>query len=608
MGWLFYKRRPITVYEAAERFRKQLLYGEARTAKRIRSAYRDAEKAIARDLAGLVKKIERANAAGLPIKSAWLAQRSRLEQLLQRIERQIDQYTAIAAAATAKGQAASAATGAAHAKGLAKAAGITSGFRQLSPEALADLIGTLEPGSPLYDLFRDVGVRAVSHARTVFAKAMADGANPRETAKALAQQIQGLTENRALLIARTETMRSYRTSQLRTYRANADVITGWRWQSAKNSRTCPMCLAMDGTFHGLDEGMASHPACRCMQVPTTEYSAAPKETGAEWFARQPEAIQKKTLGKTKFDLYKDGKMKLSDLVSETSHPRWGKGRTEAPLTMALANAAKRGATNPKPPKPPTPRPPKKAAAGGQPNPQYQGAASATADLSKVGRNVKAAVIESIKAIDGVHGVGKSPLNRFPVPVHEEKRMNALGMLTWDNVGGFPKRIDINPVGPGPSLTFAHEFGHALDFMGHPGAGIFKGMSHRIAVAKAGGAAHGLEPDIAAAMETFLQAASGSPEIRGWLDAKITGLLKVGKSTERVGAGEADYILQPYEIWARAYAQYVATRSTSRIMKEELKEMVEHSELRIRSRQWSTRSFKPIGEAIDAVLRSLEMIK
>jgi len=261
VAWQFLKTRPLTVYEVAERFRRALLREEAKAARRIRSAYVDAERAILAELKRITAAIDAARRAGLDPRASWQIQEGRLEEALATIRRQIDGFSEIAARQTSARQTAAAVQGLEHAAQLARSAGVTSGWRLLSREQITDLMGFLEPGSPLQELFKAIGPRAASHARTVFAQASATGANPRATAKQLARGLRNLSEDRALLIARTETLRSYRTATQRSYKANSDVVTGWRWMAAHSPRTCPMCLAMDSTIHSVDEVMATHPAC-----------------------------------------------------------------------------------------------------------------------------------------------------------------------------------------------------------------------------------------------------------------------------------------------------------------------------------------------------------
>jgi hypothetical protein len=89
-------------------------------------------------------------------------------------------------------------------------------------------------------------------------------------------------------------------------------------------------------------------------------------------------------------------------------------------------------------------------------------------------------------------------------------------------------------------------------------------------------------------------------------ASKTGLevVTIAKQSEAVRALEKlsksypefiEYSLQDKEIFARAYAQYIAEKSGDVILKEEL---ASKTRSKIFQTQWSEKDFKPISEAID----------
>ena len=65
-----------------------------------------------------------------------------------------------------------------------------------------------------------------------------------------------------------------------------------------------------------------------------------------------------------------------------------------------------------------------------------------------------------------------------------------------------------------------------------------------------------------------------------------------------------YLLRRNELWARAYAQYIAERSGDRLMLAGVREAVDSSNAVLSSRQWSADSFGPIRDAIDEILREV----
>lgn len=72
--------------------------------------------------------------------------------------------------------------------------------------------------------------------------------------------------NRALNLARTELIDASRYAATASYAATG-MVTGWRWVSALDSRTCPACWGMHNSVHPLAEHQNGHQQCRCTQVP-----------------------------------------------------------------------------------------------------------------------------------------------------------------------------------------------------------------------------------------------------------------------------------------------------------------------------------------------------
>ncbi len=590
--WRF-RRRKLNVQDAAEKFRRRLLAREEAAVRRIRAAYKIAARAIDRDMAEIAAKIDASIRAGLPVSSSWHLQQDRLAALARKVQAQIDAFSAMVDTEVGRAQLANVIAGSKDAQAMAKAAGIGANFELLNTEQFKDLVGMLENGAPLSDLFKELGPRAATHARGVFAQASALGWNPRETAKKLSAEIQGLTETRALVIARDQTMRSYRGATIRTYRANSDVITGWRWQSARQPRTCPMCLAMDGSVHSLDEEMWTHTCCRCMQVPFTEYSTPPKETAAQWFHAQPEEVQRQIVGRTKLELIQSGKIDLQDLVVNTDHPRWGKGRREATISEALANAA----ANPRDRTPPTSAATK----------SYVGGASAATSLSrKMPKDLARQITAVRSAIDKIHGAGgPGQMDRFTVPVYGEARPHGdFGALAFRPYA--PQNITINSYGPTPELTFAHEFGHLVDFTAAPGPMLPRGVFAHIGEVVSKGAPLQVGSEIEQAVYDFIEAVAESPEVQALRTAIQSGVAHFDGKAEYIGQN-VDYYLQPHELWARAYAQFVAVRSGMPVMNEQVQLWIEHPKLIGRLRQWAPDAFAKIEPYIEALLKQLGLM-
>ncbi len=316
------------VYEAMERQRRKVLAGDAAAVARTLGAWKVAQAAIQKDLDALAAKIAAAQAAGVAFSPSWLHNQERYQALLTTIGERVAAYSSVAGANAAAMQKAGFKQGALDAEELvAVAAGVKTGFQALNAGAFEGLVGLLTDKSPLHDLFKAMGPDAVGKARTVFAAGMAKGSHPDAIAKGLMKEL-GATKDRSLLIARTESARAYTTAQRMSYEANADVVEGSRWVSARDARTCALCWAKDGTVvpHGVKWG--THPGCRCALAPIVKFFDDPQRTGEEVLAER-EAAQpgyaKEILGPARYGFWKGGQIALPDLVEDVDHPRWGRG-------------------------------------------------------------------------------------------------------------------------------------------------------------------------------------------------------------------------------------------------------------------------------------------
>lgn len=223
---------------------------------------------------------------------------------------------------------------------------VTFEFGPPPAEVTARMIGNAGDGTPLGDLLGEIAGGTPGKVRDEILVGVARGEGPRRTARRI-RETTGETRDRSLLIARTETLRVYREVSTETYKANAAVVTGWVWHCACDRRSCACCWAMHGTFHPVEETLASHPGCRCGMLPRTPSWAdlgfpdipdrrPSTPAGSDVFARLTADEQRAILGPGKYAAYRRGEIGLDDLVKDTNSERWGRGRCEASLREALA--------------------------------------------------------------------------------------------------------------------------------------------------------------------------------------------------------------------------------------------------------------------------------
>ena len=335
--------RPGRIYEVAAEHRRALLAGEREAAARMVRAYAEAWRRIQAELEYITQRIEEARRAGEEVSAAWLYRQRRWQALREQVLAEVQRFAGQVEESVRAQQAEVVLAAQEHAREQAQAvaqteaqaARITTSWNRLPVEATEDLVGFLSDGSPLRTLLDGLGEETSAGVQRALLVGLATGQNPRQIARIVRQKI-GVPLARALTISRTEVLRSYRESTRRTYQANRHIIRGWRWLAAHQPRTCPACLAMDGSIHALDERLDDHPNGRCAMTPVLAGEEPPaRETGAEWFERQDDATQERVLGKAGAEAYRAGAVTLQDFVGRRFSPEWGTTRYAKSLREIL---------------------------------------------------------------------------------------------------------------------------------------------------------------------------------------------------------------------------------------------------------------------------------
>lgn len=188
-----------------------------------------------------------------------------------------------------------------------------------------------------------------------------------------------------------------------------------------------------------------------------------------------------------------------------------------------------------------------------------------------------------EAIRRVHGAGQLPT--IPTAMVDSTKINGKFSRTWTGHRWNADGIEISRQGRHPELSYAHEIGHFLDYAGVP---WLDGQKKR---------------DYA-----------NDPHFAGWYKTVKSSRAVAALEDLRSGTGDGaaspksieyvNYLLKPSELWARAYAQYVATRSGVPLLKEQLERDRGNLQNRYRDRHWSDEDFAPIAEAIDTMFTKL----
>jgi SPP1 gp7 family putative phage head morphogenesis protein len=570
------------IIELANQFRNAALRNERKAAVRLIEVYGNIWTRLLKQIAALNQKIKEARTQGETVNQAWLARQKRYGDLLRQVDQEFRRFAEVANVTITRQQASAAKAAFSDSVALmttaAESAGIATTFNKLPAAAVENMAGFLGDGSPLRTLLDQLPRSGRKIVEGGLIEAVALGIGPAATARKIREGLGG-NLTRALTIARTETLRAYRTASHQTYQANADVLTGWVWRSGRGRRSCVACVALDGTFHSIREPMKPHPRCRCVMIPHVK--GVEVDRGATWFRKQPAEVQRDIIGTDAgYKALKSGELKLEDFVGLSRNAQWGDSYHQLSVKRALASEGRfpKDAERPVLPAPPVPALPR------QPEPTGKPVADglklpARGDLTRIGRN-------TLAAIEKVHGDGDLP----QIPLQIERSNKRLGGYWYLGVS-HPQALKITiKKDQHPEFTLAHEIGHFLD---QQGAG--RGLGHA-----------SLND---AAFEEFRQAAKRSQAIKDIEAYLATGRAPALARDNRLRAlpvkrQYAQYLLLTHEIWARAYSQYIAIRSGDALLIEHLKELRGDLSQKYYPSQWEDDDFEEIAGAIDRLMISL----
>lgn len=182
---------------------------------------------------------------------------------------------------------------------------------------------------------------------------------------------------------------------------------------------------------------------------------------------------------------------------------------------------------------------------------------------------------TIQVINRVHKDGNLPKTKVI-------ESTAFGISTGSQGVFHPysNKILVDPRGPYPHLTAAHEIGHALDMKGFRGKGMFRSESEL-------------------KFANWRAAVDKSPTYRKWAAWQRGGGIVLNNTKYIVNPKVFTYMLSHREVWARSYAQYIAVKSKDPKLLADLRRRQAYPP----GGQWSDKEFKPIMRSIDALLKN-----
>lgn len=208
------------------------------------------------------------------------------------------------------------------------------------------------------------------------------------------------------------------------------------------------------------------------------------------------------------------------------------------------------------------------------------AISAVFDLNIQDDDLEAAITTALGAIETVHAV---PIGLPRIPIHEIGGERIVG--GYRSMGdGTAVDVLISRDADDPGFTLAHELGHYLD---HQALGAISG---EFASAS---------DELADLLES-IDASDACEELRG-LEERAPIAFPGGAGVVVIlDRDDFSYLLEPEELFARSYAQYIAVRSGDAALLEDLLA----GQRIVYPEQWEDRDFEAVGAAFDQLMEGL----
>lgn len=177
-----------------------------------------------------------------------------------------------------------------------------------------------------------------------------NGSTNQEIIRNLKPYMTDFTDNKIEAMVKTAISTVVNNTRMDTYKENEDIFKGYQWHATLDSRTRKEHFLLDGALwdtngKGLNEKGKKYKfrnapdgyRCRCVLLPITKSykelglnideiptgtrssmnGYVPADLNAtDWFEKQGKDFQKKYLGTQRYELFKSGKITLSDLVNQ----------------------------------------------------------------------------------------------------------------------------------------------------------------------------------------------------------------------------------------------------------------------------------------------------
>jgi SPP1 gp7 family putative phage head morphogenesis protein len=206
-----------------------------------------------------------------------------------------------------------------------------------------------------------------------------------------------------------------------------------------------------------------------------------------------------------------------------------------------------------------------------------------------GGKAKAELQAALDAVDAVHGDGK----HHAIPIKQVGGKSQHGAFAYV-IGGEPAKITISSAGAYPGVSLLHEIGHFIDNQAIGRRGVNSSADD--------------ESPLADVMKAIRDGRAYAEATRMLGRKRAVLNVKGRKEYFELDQGYASYVLRPQELFARAYARYIAVRSGNAQLLAELNREHMHRDVLIYRQSWSDEDFAAVASALDSLFERLGWMK
>lgn len=313
----------IDIQAGQREFRRELARDETETARRLQASYRG----FLQDLQTYLNDLD--NAAEAANLTTDLKSTAEFRALEEQVREALDDLSAVIESESRRLEDKGIRRGKEY--GEDQLARVFASFNRPSVPQIKELVRYVDsaPFQKKLDQYGEYHQRAIANIITADASL---GKNPVTTAEHIRRWVTTMPAVDAYRMTRTVQIWAARKGTSVVYQANREIVLGWWWSSALDSRTCMSCVSQHGKRFPVDETLADHHSGRCAMIPITGYTTArPVQQGEQWFNTLPESEQMSMMGKGKWEAWKAGAFGFDALSTTYEDDVYGTMYREASL-------------------------------------------------------------------------------------------------------------------------------------------------------------------------------------------------------------------------------------------------------------------------------------